>query len=52
MPQMAPLMWIYLFFFFLLSLMFFLVLNYYIKPFQSISTSTSYTTTIQKLWKL
>nr|QEJ81982.1 ATP synthase F0 subunit 8 [Tubuca paradussumieri] len=34
MPQMAPLYWLVLFFFFLFSLFLFFTMNYFIKPFE------------------
>nr|QOW83851.1 ATP synthase F0 subunit 8 [Austinograea sp. PX-2020] len=52
MPQMAPLLWLYLFMFFLASLMLFLVLNYFISPFEKISTTLLTTHKPQKPWKL
>nr|YP_009154092.1 ATP synthase F0 subunit 8 [Gandalfus puia]AKC99393.1 ATP synthase F0 subunit 8 [Gandalfus puia] len=52
MPQMAPLLWLYLYLFFLTSLMLFLVLNYFITPFEKISMPTLMTHKSQKSWKL
>nr|YP_009649172.1 ATP synthase F0 subunit 8 [Ovalipes punctatus]QDA22797.1 ATP synthase F0 subunit 8 [Ovalipes punctatus] len=52
MPQMAPLMWLYLYCFFLLSLLFFLIINHFIKPYDKISNKISSTTSIQTPWKL
>nr|AGJ50515.1 ATP synthase F0 subunit 8 [Austinograea alayseae] len=52
MPQMAPLLWLYLFMFFLASLMLFLVLNYFISPFEKMSTPILMTHKMQKSWKL
>nr|YP_009469681.1 ATP synthase F0 subunit 8 [Atergatis floridus]AVE15412.1 ATP synthase F0 subunit 8 [Atergatis floridus] len=52
MPQMAPLLWLYLYFFFLMSLMLILVLNFFIKPFEIMSSLSSSQYTTQKPWKL
>nr|YP_009045915.1 ATP synthase F0 subunit 8 [Myomenippe fornasinii]CDR98398.1 ATP synthase F0 subunit 8 [Myomenippe fornasinii] len=52
MPQMAPLMWLILYFFFLLNLMFFIILNFYIKPFNTTSFDKPQILSSQKLWKL
>nr|UBD09518.1 ATP synthase F0 subunit 8 [Leptodius exaratus] len=52
MPQMAPLLWLYLFSFFLLSLMLVLILNFYIKPFEIMSSSLPSQISTQKPWKL
>nr|YP_003289017.1 ATP synthase F0 subunit 8 [Xenograpsus testudinatus]ACF08703.1 ATP synthase F0 subunit 8 [Xenograpsus testudinatus] len=52
MPQMAPLYWLYLFFFFLIMLSLFLVLTFFIKPFD-MKSSTLHTNPLQyKHWKL
>nr|ARQ82461.1 ATP synthase F0 subunit 8 [Tubuca arcuata] len=34
MPQMAPLYWLVLFFFFMISLFLFFAINYFVKPFE------------------
>nr|YP_009509607.1 ATP synthase F0 subunit 8 [Epixanthus frontalis]AUN45024.1 ATP synthase F0 subunit 8 [Epixanthus frontalis] len=52
MPQMAPLLWLYLFFFFLTSLILVLILNFFIKPFETITPPTHSVSATQKLWKL
>nr|YP_011010721.1 ATP synthase F0 subunit 8 [Menippe rumphii]WPW47611.1 ATP synthase F0 subunit 8 [Menippe rumphii] len=52
MPQMAPLMWLYLYIFFLINLVLFLIMNFYIKPFTTTSFKTPKTLTSQKSWKL
>nr|QUT08462.1 ATP synthase F0 subunit 8 [Exhippolysmata ensirostris] len=41
MPQMAPMMWLYLFMFFSMFFMFNLILNYFIKSPEKLSFSTS-----------
>nr|YP_009864994.1 ATP synthase F0 subunit 8 [Carpilius maculatus]QKE42632.1 ATP synthase F0 subunit 8 [Carpilius maculatus] len=52
MPQMAPLLWLCLYFFFLLSLFLFMVLTYYIKPFESTSLPSTPLSSTLKPWKL
>nr|QGT77273.1 ATP synthase F0 subunit 8 [Apotamonautes hainanensis] len=52
MPQMSPLFWLSLFFFFLFSLMLFLMMNYFIKPFKSFSYLPSSYPFSKLLWKL
>nr|YP_010952777.1 ATP synthase F0 subunit 8 [Trapezia digitalis]WMQ53197.1 ATP synthase F0 subunit 8 [Trapezia digitalis] len=52
MPQMAPLMWLTLFFFFLLSYMVMLTMIFFIKPYQIIPSTTSSILATQKPWKL
>nr|YP_003359513.1 ATP synthase F0 subunit 8 [Gandalfus yunohana]ACC62347.1 ATP synthase F0 subunit 8 [Gandalfus yunohana] len=52
MPQMAPLLWFYLYLFFLISLMLFLMMNYFLIPFKKISTPTLTTHKFHKSWKL
>nr|YP_009176795.1 ATP synthase F0 subunit 8 [Portunus sanguinolentus]ALJ10994.1 ATP synthase F0 subunit 8 [Portunus sanguinolentus]ALK60817.1 ATP synthase F0 subunit 8 [Portunus sanguinolentus] len=53
MPQMAPLLWLYLYMFFLISLILFLVINYFIKPFEYIDSSVISTPATPQLnWKL
>nr|WMQ53431.1 ATP synthase F0 subunit 8 [Portunus armatus] len=39
MPQMAPLLWLYLYMFFLISFVIFLMVNYFIKPFETIDSN-------------
>nr|WKY18609.1 ATP synthase F0 subunit 8 [Jonas distinctus] len=51
MPQMAPLLWFYLYGFFLISLMLFLIINFYFKPFSSPSLTPS-TPPMKTPWKL
>nr|YP_010155122.1 ATP synthase F0 subunit 8 [Oregonia gracilis]QQX28740.1 ATP synthase F0 subunit 8 [Oregonia gracilis] len=52
MPQMAPLLWFYLFIFFNICLLLFLIVNYFIKPFEKIVTASSHTFLKHKAWKL
>nr|YP_009484175.1 ATP synthase F0 subunit 8 [Charybdis bimaculata]AVQ04895.1 ATP synthase F0 subunit 8 [Charybdis bimaculata]AXB37175.1 ATP synthase F0 subunit 8 [Charybdis bimaculata] len=53
MPQMAPLMWLYLYCFFLLSLIVFMSINYFIKPYQKVDLSAnSLSIPPQSTWKL
>nr|YP_002808526.1 ATP synthase F0 subunit 8 [Scylla olivacea]ACO07206.1 ATP synthase F0 subunit 8 [Scylla olivacea]ADK72513.1 ATP synthase F0 subunit 8 [Scylla serrata] len=53
MPQMAPLLWLYLFFFFLLTFIIFISLNYFFKPFEKIDFKASHShVTPQSAWKL
>nr|YP_003204788.1 ATP synthase F0 subunit 8 [Charybdis japonica]ACJ49886.1 ATP synthase F0 subunit 8 [Charybdis japonica]UEK25875.1 ATP synthase F0 subunit 8 [Charybdis japonica] len=53
MPQMAPLMWLYLYCFFLLSLIVFMSINYFIKPYEKINLKTDLLSTPpQPTWKL
>nr|YP_009317878.1 ATP synthase F0 subunit 8 [Orisarma neglectum]YP_009567682.1 ATP synthase F0 subunit 8 [Orisarma dehaani]AOY41438.1 ATP synthase F0 subunit 8 [Orisarma neglectum]QBB87169.1 ATP synthase F0 subunit 8 [Orisarma dehaani] len=52
MPQMAPLYWLYLFFFFLLMFLLFFMLNYFIKPFNNMSSISYDNKIISKSWKL
>nr|YP_002808460.1 ATP synthase F0 subunit 8 [Scylla serrata]ACO07180.1 ATP synthase F0 subunit 8 [Scylla serrata] len=53
MPQMAPLLWLYLYFFFLLMFIIFISLNYFFKPFEKINSKISYSQpTPQSTWKL
>uniref|UniRef100_UPI0030026E4B ATP synthase F0 subunit 8 n=1 Tax=Etisus laevimanus TaxID=1606861 RepID=UPI0030026E4B len=52
MPQMAPLLWLYLYFFFLTSLALILILNFYIKPFVTMSSSLPLKSIPSKVWKL
>nr|BDL61378.1 ATPase F0 subunit 8 [Guinusia dentipes] len=52
MPQMAPIYWLYLLFFFLGTFLMFFMMNYFISPYNKMSTSTSSTTNMFKPWKL
>nr|YP_010579366.1 ATP synthase F0 subunit 8 [Thalamita integra]UEV85598.1 ATP synthase F0 subunit 8 [Thalamita integra] len=53
MPQMAPLMWLYLYVFFLVSLILFMSINYFIKPFQKMDSSDNILSSPpQPIWKL
>nr|YP_009648772.1 ATP synthase F0 subunit 8 [Pseudohelice subquadrata]QCZ36090.1 ATP synthase F0 subunit 8 [Pseudohelice subquadrata] len=53
MPQMAPIYWLFMLFFFLLSFFLFLMFNYFSKPFSKIfSTLEEKKPLIFKLWKL
>nr|YP_009239924.1 ATP synthase F0 subunit 8 [Leptodius sanguineus]AMN14558.1 ATP synthase F0 subunit 8 [Leptodius sanguineus] len=52
MPQMAPLFWLCLYVFFLISLTLFIILNFFIKPFESNTTSSLLPSPNQKIWKL
>nr|QUL60393.1 ATP synthase F0 subunit 8 [Terrapotamon thungwa] len=52
MPQMSPLFWLSLFFFFLLSFLLFLMFNYFIKPFKPFSFTPSSYSFHKLLWKL
>nr|YP_007317573.1 ATP synthase F0 subunit 8 [Ilyoplax deschampsi]AEH05071.1 ATP synthase F0 subunit 8 [Ilyoplax deschampsi] len=52
MPQMAPMYWLYLFFFFMTVLLLFLMVNYFIKPFSCLNLYHRPTTTNFKSWKL
>nr|QUB01577.1 ATP synthase F0 subunit 8 [Venitus latreillei] len=52
MPQMAPILWLPMFIFFLLFLYIFIIMNYYIKPFNKIQTFSHESTPILKHWKL
>nr|YP_009685480.1 ATP synthase F0 subunit 8 [Parribacus antarcticus]QDM38487.1 ATP synthase F0 subunit 8 [Parribacus antarcticus] len=51
MPQMAPLMWLILFFMFLFSLFCFSIVNYFFISPENEMTLQSKSVTIQKLWK-
>nr|YP_009127944.1 ATP synthase F0 subunit 8 [Umalia orientalis]AJF14611.1 ATPase8 [Umalia orientalis] len=51
MPQMAPLLWLNLFFMFIISLILFLSFNYFIKPFNKMDFSDSYLYKPEKHWK-
>nr|YP_009509581.1 ATP synthase F0 subunit 8 [Pilumnus vespertilio]AUN44998.1 ATP synthase F0 subunit 8 [Pilumnus vespertilio] len=52
MPQMSPLLWLPLYLFFLTALMLFLVLNYFIKPFEIMNSSNPSENVNQPSWKL
>nr|YP_010952855.1 ATP synthase F0 subunit 8 [Trapezia bidentata]WMQ53275.1 ATP synthase F0 subunit 8 [Trapezia bidentata] len=52
MPQMAPLMWLSLFFFFLLIYMIMLTMTFFIKPYEVMSSNPAFTSIPQKSWKL
>nr|YP_010952881.1 ATP synthase F0 subunit 8 [Trapezia tigrina]WMQ53301.1 ATP synthase F0 subunit 8 [Trapezia tigrina] len=52
MPQMAPLMWLSLFFFFFLMYMVMLVMTFFIKPYEVLPSNFLATSTAQKSWKL
>nr|AMK97179.1 ATP synthase subunit 8 [Homola orientalis] len=51
MPQMAPIMWLNLFFFFLISLLTFMILNYFFKPFEKKENIFLSKNIYQKDWK-
>nr|QGT77338.1 ATP synthase F0 subunit 8 [Potamiscus yongshengensis] len=52
MPQMAPIFWLGLLFFFLMILMMFLMLNYPIKPFKKAYSPSINYTLLKPFWKL
>nr|YP_010164033.1 ATP synthase F0 subunit 8 [Macrophthalmus abbreviatus]QRK27322.1 ATP synthase F0 subunit 8 [Macrophthalmus abbreviatus] len=52
MPQMAPILWLPMFFFFLFFLFLFISLNFFIKPFNKIQVSSSSTPPTYKPWSL
>nr|ANI87256.1 ATP synthase F0 subunit 8 [Metopaulias depressus] len=52
MPQMAPLYWLFFLFFFLLTILLFFMLNYFIKPFNNISSTSYNNKFFSKSWKL
>nr|YP_009229041.1 ATP synthase F0 subunit 8 [Longpotamon xiushuiense]ALS20339.1 ATP synthase F0 subunit 8 [Longpotamon xiushuiense] len=52
MPQMFPMFWLSLLIFFLLSLMLFLMLNYFIKPFKMFNFTTPSYPFSKLPWKL
>nr|QUL60374.1 ATP synthase F0 subunit 8 [Mictyris thailandensis] len=52
MPQMAPIYWLLMFVFFLLTLILFLMLNFYIKPFKKMNSTLLLSKPIIKHWKL
>uniref|UniRef100_UPI0030E1E3A8 ATP synthase F0 subunit 8 n=1 Tax=Austruca iranica TaxID=578236 RepID=UPI0030E1E3A8 len=52
MPQMAPLYWLMLFFFFLLVLTLFIMMNYFIKPFEKKDYTMKKSIPTFKIWSL
>nr|YP_010384992.1 ATP synthase F0 subunit 8 [Plagusia squamosa]UPL65002.1 ATP synthase F0 subunit 8 [Plagusia squamosa] len=52
MPQMAPIYWLYLLFFFLTTFMMFFMMNYFIKPYESMDSFDSTSPKHFKSWKL
>nr|YP_002327422.1 ATP synthase F0 subunit 8 [Eriocheir japonica]ACJ44952.1 ATP synthase subunit 8 [Eriocheir japonica]UJM44179.1 ATP synthase F0 subunit 8 [Eriocheir japonica] len=53
MPQMAPIYWLFMFFFFLASFLLFFALNYFIKPFYKVNfLQDNKKPLIYKYWKL
>nr|YP_010952751.1 ATP synthase F0 subunit 8 [Trapezia garthi]WMQ53171.1 ATP synthase F0 subunit 8 [Trapezia garthi] len=52
MPQMAPLMWLNLFFFFFLMYMVMLIMTFFIKPYSVLPSNPLITSVTQKSWKL
>nr|YP_010952686.1 ATP synthase F0 subunit 8 [Trapezia lutea]WMQ53106.1 ATP synthase F0 subunit 8 [Trapezia lutea] len=52
MPQMAPLMWLSLFFFFFIMYMIMLIMTFFIKPYEAMPSSSLFTSPTQKFWKL
>nr|YP_010384940.1 ATP synthase F0 subunit 8 [Arcotheres purpureus]UPL64937.1 ATP synthase F0 subunit 8 [Arcotheres purpureus] len=52
MPQMAPLYWLYLFCFFLITLFMFLVLNYFLTPYSKMTLTPLKLYNNYKNWKL
>nr|YP_009509620.1 ATP synthase F0 subunit 8 [Cranuca inversa]AUN45037.1 ATP synthase F0 subunit 8 [Cranuca inversa] len=52
MPQMAPLYWLFLFLFFLSTLLVFFMMNYFIKPFEKKEHSLSKKDLKFKVWTL
>nr|AIK66983.1 ATPase subunit 8 [Ranina ranina] len=51
MPQMAPLLWLYLFSFFLISLFLFMIMNYFITPYSKVEAPSLKTLKTDKDWK-
>nr|YP_010164363.1 ATP synthase F0 subunit 8 [Scyra compressipes]QRM82001.1 ATP synthase F0 subunit 8 [Scyra compressipes] len=51
MPQMAPLLWLYLFLFFTFSLFLFLTFNFYISFFNKTLWDTTLSKDKFKIWK-
>nr|YP_009231706.1 ATP synthase F0 subunit 8 [Moloha majora]ALZ50224.1 ATPase 8 [Moloha majora] len=51
MPQMAPLMWLYLMIFFIMSLLLFMMMNYFIKPYQKNEKFIMNYNDSEKTWK-
>nr|YP_010952764.1 ATP synthase F0 subunit 8 [Trapezia septata]WMQ53184.1 ATP synthase F0 subunit 8 [Trapezia septata] len=52
MPQMAPLMWLSLFFFFFLMYVIMLTMTFFIKPYEVMPSTLLFNSTPQKSWKL
>nr|QGT77364.1 ATP synthase F0 subunit 8 [Parapotamon spinescens] len=52
MPQMFPMFWLCLLLFFLFSLMLFLLLNYFIKPFKMLNLNSHSLLHSKLPWKL
>nr|YP_010385148.1 ATP synthase F0 subunit 8 [Tritodynamia horvathi]UPM51602.1 ATP synthase F0 subunit 8 [Tritodynamia horvathi] len=53
MPQMAPIYWLFMFLFFIMSFWLFFMINYFMKPFNKIdSFSDNKKTLVSKSWKL
>nr|AWW91886.1 ATP synthase F0 subunit 8 [Hemigrapsus penicillatus] len=53
MPQMAPIYWLFMFFFFIMSFLLFLMFNYFMKPFFKInSLPDNKSPFFSKSWKL
>nr|YP_009093680.1 ATP synthase F0 subunit 8 [Mictyris longicarpus]CEG06217.1 ATP synthase F0 subunit 8 [Mictyris longicarpus] len=52
MPQMAPIYWLLMFAIFLFSLVLFLMLNFYIKPFKKMDSALLSSKPVLKYWKL
>nr|BDL61456.1 ATPase F0 subunit 8 [Indopinnixa haematosticta] len=52
MPQMAPLYWLYLFCFFLSMLLTFMILNYFLPPYNKTNISHLESSSKHKSWKL
>nr|YP_009567674.1 ATP synthase F0 subunit 8 [Neoeriocheir leptognathus]QBB87148.1 ATP synthase F0 subunit 8 [Neoeriocheir leptognathus] len=53
MPQMAPIYWLFMFFFFILSFLLFLSLNFFMKPFYKMNFSSEIMNPLMyKYWKL
>nr|YP_009731820.1 ATP synthase F0 subunit 8 [Macrophthalmus pacificus]QHR85458.1 ATP synthase F0 subunit 8 [Macrophthalmus pacificus] len=52
MPQMAPILWLPMFLFFILFLYIFIILNFFIKPFNKIQPIEYKLNPTFKSWKL
>nr|YP_010547121.1 ATP synthase F0 subunit 8 [Hemigrapsus sanguineus]APT69305.1 ATP synthase F0 subunit 8 [Hemigrapsus sanguineus]UYK51635.1 ATP synthase F0 subunit 8 [Hemigrapsus sanguineus] len=53
MPQMAPIYWLFMFFFFILSFLLFFMFNYFMKPFFKIDFMPNNKKPLfHKSWKL